>query len=458
MMIGSQHEQEPQATSMRQLEEILQDPNANWSDIRKAMKARGQSACTNAALLRALANDVSTINDIPHRHGSSTAMPNTSAAADVKSGTTEDKETDPEDKHPGSEDEEYDEYVIETFQEPRNSDNPRRLPRRRSRNSAKMSINMMDFGVDHFGLEDDDEESISVVSCESNYSCDSNGFLGWKHNSEDEASVNSNLSGLCDPDGFLNWEFNASARSKKGHDAAKLAELKDSITSQSTNLSKKCDADGFLAWEMSSSARAASALEAENISKAVEDGDIIQTTDSDAMKVWRIEDYEGANDNESTKPSDQGRTHLSFLSTRLSNTENTNGTFWKNLFQAPHANASHDVSKNDHSELNNVKQALMKRCSLQNAIENATEKQSETQAVKPNLLKHIQQLNSAKPAYITTEYTNSTHRDTREAIWIKRTDGDVDIEKECRKLYLKDHKDKETGKVAKYIRRASLHL
>eukprot|EP00571_Detonula_confervacea_P009225 CAMPEP_0172320586 /NCGR_PEP_ID=MMETSP1058-20130122/40891_1 /TAXON_ID=83371 /ORGANISM="Detonula confervacea, Strain CCMP 353" /LENGTH=115 /DNA_ID=CAMNT_0013035877 /DNA_START=19 /DNA_END=362 /DNA_ORIENTATION=+ len=39
----------------KQLEDVLQDPNADWSDIRGAMKAQGRS-CTNAALMGAIAS------------------------------------------------------------------------------------------------------------------------------------------------------------------------------------------------------------------------------------------------------------------------------------------------------------------------------------------------------------------------------------------------------------------
>jgi len=51
--------------------------------------------------------------------------------------------------------------------------------------------------------------------------------------------------------------------------------------------------------------------------------------------------------------------------------------------------------------------------------------------------------------------TSQEHGDLREAIWINRRDGNVDIEKECRKLYSEEQDDKK-GSV--YRRRASLLL
>ena len=39
----------------QQLEDVLQDPNASWQEIRKAMKSSsGGAGCTNAAVMRAL--------------------------------------------------------------------------------------------------------------------------------------------------------------------------------------------------------------------------------------------------------------------------------------------------------------------------------------------------------------------------------------------------------------------
>lgn len=432
-----------QLTSGRQLEDLLQDPNTEWSDIRAALKARGQSACTNAALIRAIATETTSAHS---RGASSTSTLAPIAKFDVHHLNVHKPENndDVNSKSAESNDEAYGEYLVLTHpervsgtEEPVKS---KRWPRRRK--SSKLidqSVNMMDFGVDNFAeLED---EAQSVVSAESNYTCDSKGFLDWKKSSDDEASLQSNLSGLCEADGFLNWELTASARAKKALTATKLSEIKSSMNSDSTNWSRHCDADGFLGWEMSASIRAAKALEAEMIAKVQDSFSEDAEQDSQLAESWRIEDYEGSNDNECKRSGHRHRKTLSFLSPTNFTPENTNRPFWKNLIHAQTAQVSDDntaATTNESIELNDVKEALMKRCSRQ--YENAE-----------NITKQSAEL------HLPTEHFQAC-TDTREAIWIDTTDGDVDIEKECRKLYLQSEEpqEKQPSVVAKYIRRASL--
>ncbi|KAL3777858.1 hypothetical protein ACHAWO_004778 [Cyclotella atomus] len=446
----------------RQLEEILQDPSANWADIRKAMKARGQSACTNAALMRAIAAGQMSTPDIRPRRDVSpststrpvkpSASPNVNdinAAATVKS-------TEEQIKSSESGDDSFDEYFVPTYQEPLADDaldsgkstrKSRRMPRMGSM-LITQSVNIMDFGVDNFAELEDEVES--VASAESNYTCDSKGFLSWKH-SDDEASVQSNLSGLCDSDGFLTWELTASARAKKALVAAKLAEMKGSLTSESTNLSKHCDSDGFLSWEMSASIRAAKSLD-EKVARALSilDEDI---EDFNGRKSWHIEDCKGSSDEDCNKRDPEpSKKKFSFLTSKRSSLENQNGPFWSNLthLQPPSASREHTVAaKNEAVELDNIKEALLKRCSVQ-----APNKQPQDDNSKPTLLKRTHQFHSAQSAHRSSDLGNSTScTDTREAIWINQTDGGVDIEKECRKLYLLDSEDREekmSGRVTKY--------
>ena len=457
--------------SERQLEEILQDPNAKWSDIRNAMKARGPSACTNAALIRAISGGIDSpeVKIASHCNKNctsneqrKTSLPPVSSECAVPTNAVDNAADNcapaaiGDEKQSSSDNAgEYEQYLVPTHQGPVAGT---RRPRRQSRklSAVKTSVNMMDFGVDNFAELDEEEESAgSVVS---NCTCDSQGFLGWKRN----ASVDSNLSALCDADGFLTWELTASARAKRALPSSRRGSLKGSMTSDSSNLSRQCDADGFLAWEMSASIRAAKALDAEKIAKAIEGHDV-NPEDDEATKLWRIEDYEGcSSDNDCVKSSQQHKKPMSFLSSRCSTVESYfSDSFWKGSADTnpTKASCSSAAAENNASDLDEVKQALMKRCSRKSVDEGTTKPLSEARD-KPNLLKHLHQFHSTHSVQQeVSESTNATDYDTREAIWINKTDGGgVDIEKECRKLYLEsgNQEEKNSSRVVKYIRRASL--
>ena len=484
-----QLDSQPVCKPTRKLEEILQDPDANWSDIRTALKARGPSACTNAGLMRAIAEGTSSteteINKtMPCRGVSSTVHLSDNNA--TKSEVIE-----------------CGDFLAETM--PLNDchmDQHTGLkPRRRQscRTSLKSSVNMMDFGVDNFSrlLEEDDSvrshemrsngNIVGVSSIQSDLSrlCDADGFLNWELTSSGRAakavsarkleaskgssnglngnkfvsvsSIHSDLSMLCDADGFLGWEMSASNRANATWEAEKIARAvlssecdspdkvashdtkrrfsTNSSLSNSSNYSNLCDADGFLGWDISASNRATTALEAEKIAKAVQDS--AHKPDDRGLKQFPIEDNEGSNQCTNTFHDTK---RLNFLSSRRSSAPtslSSNFLSSRRSSVTSHHPAT-DSSNNASVNIDEVKQALMKCCKGTHNTEQTPKQQTKTR--RSTLLTLMHQFHPSKSTHLAEEHSNETghdaREDTREAIWINPIDGDVDIQKECRKLYL----------------------
>jgi hypothetical protein len=309
----------------------------------------------------------------------------------------------------------YQEYFIPTTssQNGRYSSNTSLL-------SLDASVNLMDFGVDNFlGLEeestkDDHRRRSSFLST---YTCDSDGFMGWKHGNDEM-----------------------------------------SLTSDKTSLSKVLDTEGFMAWEMSASARLAKA-EAERMALELSLSSSLEALEievsEERRKSWKIEDYEGFNDSVRTAASTESKNLLNYLpfASRRSSIDSRKYT------PATKAKA------NPKAELEDVKNALIKLSYSQTTpavTDKAETKQS--QAFNSKSIATVHRMlsglsyeidnctqsrrrstifvvtNNETEPYRTTNSSpvpcSTSSEDTRQAIWINRCDGCcVDIQAECRKLY-----------------------
>lgn len=465
-------------SSHRQLEEIIKDPTAKWDDIRKAMKAHGTGACTNAALVRALSSGVgsakcSSDRDVPPpiaRAVASASLSNTEKVIHSTSKLSNDSGEDlaASDQEGKWIDYEHETYYIPTFQVPLAStdtgvEKSRKLAARRgslsSLASTTPSVNLMDFGVDHFAELDSDsstarDELVSRSSFVSNYSCETDGFMGWKKN-----------------------------------------DSKSSL-SDTTNLSMFCDEEGFLTWEVSACARV-SASEAEKITAELASINSEYSKEK-GRKSWHIEDYEGNEGfNESTatlvSTNSKASNFLSSLrgltSDKADQTRsdfNHSDPFWKKYTPVSASKTSRESPKHKTNELDNdVRKALLKLRKSNHSSDETEEqtnsqpreplpaKQSSLQTMFRGLSVEGNKSNPRKgkerrrstidlplsfegemPKKSTCPSSIHASEDKREAIWINRSDGDVDIEKECRKLYLEPD-DQKLEKPPPRSRRAS---
>ncbi|KAL7479457.1 hypothetical protein ACHAW6_005182 [Cyclotella cf. meneghiniana] len=526
----NKHQQQQQLRtqpSQPHLEEILQDPNTKWSDIRSAMKAHGQAVCTNAALMRALSSeigpsgalsdhDAAPITELPTVLTNSAATTSTNRTA-IKS-SVESRVDHYEDEAPL-----YEDSFVETYRIPLASDASHtnkpvpRLTRRNSKVSSSSlasiaSVNLMDFGVDHFaGIEVESYESINASnrsgSLVSDYSCDSDGFMGWKQDN-DEASTKSNMTNLsrfCDSEGFLTWELSASARIAKAsafdkdadsigssdlenegiHSKRKPPQVEDCggfNDSVFTVLSNDYDPKNLMNFLSLVARRKATASEDEEVSNSVRSSDLELEFGQAKRKSWRIEDYEGFNDSVPTILSaDSKNSSLLSLVTRrrssgdFGSAQETKESFWKKYVPLPNSKTPQAPPVAQTVELDDVRQALMNVRKCSNKPMNISKRDNQakkepSEIIRSKLEGSFQQLllgisaeadnsttyqqgrrppsiisssrsNEGKESQYVTKscpfaFSASANDDTRDAIWINRSDGDVDIEKECRKLYL----------------------
>ena len=493
-------------SSQRQLDELLQDPNAKWNDIRNAMKARSKTACTNVALLRALSTDVGVREVSPNPDVLPVASPPltdenpATALSENVSSTEENVTADSEAESHLAElfdedNEGYTEYFIptETFtvltaldDAPTSRNKLGRL-RRRSREdscssltSMDPSVNLMDFGVDNFlGMEEentkDDRRRESYVSTCTDFTCDSDGFMGWKHGN-DEVSLTSDktsLSKVLDSEELLHWEMSASARLAREEAekvAVYLAQSVESIGFEDDQTKKPQSEDSNGQRKKSTQIK------------------ILQTEDNNEQrkKSWHIEDYEGDfHDSVPTIASGESRNLLNFLpfasSRRLHAAEailsernsDDHGTDNKDFVWKKYAPIGiNPPLKAETVDLKDVREALMNvrqhsynlqggnvatgtqdakqpsqtselnpRAKLQHMLSGFS---SEADAPKVN--KQIRRRSTVigygdeaelqrNTSDVPLPFATSTNEDTRGAIWINRCDGDVDIQAECRKLY-----------------------
>eukprot|EP00804_Cyclotella_cryptica_P023596 CCRYP_011937-RA/>CCRYP_011937-RA protein AED:0.02 eAED:0.02 QI:344/1/1/1/0/0/2/145/536 len=509
-----QHQQQQLRTqsSQPQLEQILQDPNTKWSDIRSAMKAHGQAVCTNAALMRALSSECN------HDASPAAELPVvlTNSATTSSADSTANKPVIESGVDPDESESIFEDSFVETYRIPLASDASHtnkpvsRLSRRHSKLSSSSlvsiaSVNLMDFGVDHFaGLEADSHESINASersgSLLSNYSCDSDGFMGWKHDT-DEASTKSsvtNLSRYCDSEGFLTWELSASARIAK---ASKAENDADSIGSSDlenehsqlegkarqvgdyngfndsvpTVISHDFDSKNLMNFLSLVARRKARASEDEEVANSVGSSEIERECGEAKRKSWHIEDYEGFNDSLPTILSTDSKNSslLSLVARRRSGESGPaqeTKAFWKKYVPLSCGKTPQGPPVAQTVELDDVRQALMNVRKYSNnptCISKtdtlATKERKEVTQSKLEGRGRSSTISSSKPSEgkesqrVTKccpfAFSASANDDTREAIWINRSDGDVDIEKECRKLYLES--DEQLQKQQPRSRRSS---
>jgi hypothetical protein len=445
-------------SSHRQLEEIIKDPTAKWDDIRKAMKAHGTGACTNAALVRALSSRVGSASrlsgrDVPPPAARTAASPSPSNTDKLTNSTSKLSDDPGEDLGASNQEGNWidcETHYIPTFQVPLAStdtgvEKSRKLAVRRgslsSLASTTPSVNLMDFGVDHFAELDSDsstarDELVSRTSFVSNYSCETDGFMGWKRN-----------------------------------------DSKSSL-SDATNLSMYCDEEGFLTWDVSASARVAAA-EAEKIATELASPNS-EYSKEERRKSWHIEDYEGNegfNESTATLASTNSKTS-NFLSSlrglsrdkadQIYSDFSNSDPFWKKYTPVSTSKTSQENPKHATTELDNdVRKALL-NLRRSNHDRDETEEQTDNQPKEPlpTKLSSLQTLfnglsvegNKSNPRKgkerrrstidLPLPLEDETPKqsvcpssfhasdDKRKAIWINRSDGDVDIDKECRKLYL----------------------
>ncbi|KAL3780418.1 hypothetical protein HJC23_004355 [Cyclotella cryptica] len=519
---------ERRRSSDRQLEEVLQDPNAKWSDIRKAIKAQARAACTNAALMRAIAGGMSssqamyTLDAVP-----------TAASPMVQSLTSTNECSEENKARAKSENGQYhclgngySEYFVPTHQEPPtltdpiDANKPTKHPPRRSSAFLDRSINSMDFGVDHFlELEEESSKYKRSESFVSNYTCDSDGFMGWKYDNDVSSSKSetTNLSSYCDHDGFLSWEQSSNLAAAETSTAGTIASVMIGLgvkteDTQEMNESPSIEHYGathgnvptkasddvkgpinFFSFIARRSATASAEIDANSIGGS----DLDSEESQPQRKSWHIEDYEGFNDSVPTLASTDSKssmTFLSFVSRRKLSAESRlpesaakesglvrKAPLWKKIISVSKTKSCEGLRSSSPSEtfeLNDVRQALL------NVRKNSSYARTKTENHTP-VINQSQGVSNAKPKYSTEDvskqiqplrstnslssiskqegkcfgfmsfqrsndekqprstpkmshvtFSSATNHDTREAIWIKQTDGGVDIKKECRKLYL----------------------
>ena len=337
----------------RPLEEVLRDPTANWDEIRRAIKRQG-SACTNVAIMQALANEQSWTTaavataivmkeeekqqQVDQSHEESNNL-ETNDSGDLgnsgdlenSSGTMSNFEADDEvEVHmtPLPIDDDLKESIISTENETNNikssfrrrrgrrgSSGPgtsfRRSGRRRgtrgnsgsflAKSSFKdlsASINIMDFGVNEaIGLSDSNRAGADNNLRESEFSDDISkcGFMGWKHH--DDMSVRSSYT--------LNRSFQLDGSDK---DSIILSE--GDVDDLKESFSSLVDSSGFLDWRHSVRRRSSSGDDEEGEifvdwrhslrRRSSVQSSFIDTVDEveDTLpckneEIWNIDDYDG---------------------------------------------------------------------------------------------------------------------------------------------------------------------
>jgi hypothetical protein len=358
------------------LEDVLDDPNAKWADIRSAIKTSyGRSACTNYALICALSRRMSfteetSTNDneicptkVQFGHVAKTGSMNSESSEEFIA------EISPA------------EYIIPTvvsFTNPPNVDI----------SALRQSINMMDFGVNHnVDIHDSIRTGESIIS---NCACASDGFMGWKHGSD------------C-----------------------------GSTESGSTNFSKECDSEGFLPWKRTTNGE----VQKEDCEKAAE------SHQRGVLSMFKRMSSAGESRSSETKDAKGVNKPNSWKKCFYSTTEATPCLYTTRAVELDDVKqALKNITRHQDMDMQVQKQHLV---SFDAVVSNLfTEAVSFSDDTVPASIKRGCSRCSSDLRTISSEnsYCGSfldLNDDTRDAIWI-RSDGCVDIKKECRKLYLDD--------------------
>jgi len=513
-----QQQQVPQ----RPLEEVLRDPSAGWDEIRSAIK-RGTSACTNVAIMQALANErtwaaaaVATAIVLKEEQQQQQVVDQNDEENDMEaiedSGSFSNDEASREievviaDLASTTSDlpivndlkEEDGTNNRRTFRRSRGhrggpGSSFRRSGRRRAtrRNSGSLlimssfkassaSINIMDFGVNESILDSSDSNRTGNHNLrESEFSDDisNSGFMGWKH--KDDSSVQSSFTTL-DKGIQLDGSDNDSIILSDGD----LDDLRDSFSSL-------VDSSGFLHWRHSIRRRSSC------IDKVDEDGDELSCSN---QVTWNIEDYDGSYNDERSSSD-----YVSALTNRLKrigpvhrtgvdrkddvtiddikqallnirSDENGDRKQKQPTFRRPTicgvpsgetivddvTEANHEVPRKTNRTR---RQTIIGNAPLLGAmlnvgksnngesrednhhldsLTNADESKKKATNRRRSFMNGISPFVGMKKDQVEKAADTPTH-DDREAIWISRKDGNVDIEKECRKLYSEVNSQEKRG-------------
>lgn len=536
---------------VRPLEEVLQDPSANWDEIRSAIKGQAP-ACTNVAIMQALANEKSWATaavataivmkeeqqqkqqkDECDEENNDNEKANDGCVLDNSSDLLGNSD------NSGDTNEEADNVIevltarlpaandsTDTLSSENETNNKRSFRRRRGRRrgsgvgtsfrgsgrrranrrnsgnlSVAASINMMDFGFIENVL--DLSESNKSGSDHNNLrgsgdfsEVSKSGFMGWKHqddmslgssythdkSSEQDGSdkvsivlsegdaddLKEDFSNFVDSSGFLDWR----------HSAKRRASSRSSFGDDEDD-----EVEGFLDWQHSIRRR----------SSFIDTVDEVEDELSDSIDEWNIEDYDG-DPEKSAHTLTSNYKHMSALSDRLDRLKMFGSTFGK-----------HEVDPKDDITISDIKEALL---NVRKEVGNDNKEQEQSTSRRPTIcgvpnpanLLHLEattkktqtrrqtvigsvasMLNVAKSEtkndgeiqednYLDSSSGSTSKRkkaldrrrrtimdgiapfvgmrkdqeekvadipthDGRAAIRISREDGNVDIERECRKLY-----------------------
>lgn len=465
----------------RQLNDILQDPDASWSQIREAMKS--SRGCTNAAIMGAIASGrgvtVVPRNDRQEQLTDSDVDGDTEASTlsvgykgenpscGEKERIVEATQIPLKDNAPAEHGQQEDITNSQNRRPARRSNARRRGgSHRRSKSSIAGSINLMDFGVSHDNIgmstlvesASFDGEILNRRSSISDNSVFSDsGFLGWNHSDCSlHSSVRTNYSDLVDSSGFLDWE-------RKNHQHSPPYVTPTCIEMNGPTTSEVGGRRNSLSKSFAS------------LTSPFANGQQVEQ--------WNIEDYENPQDNMVDSRRRRGNFFTSHLK-RLSGIDQS-------------ATPTH-TNKKDEINMNDIKEALIKvansagdvnksaptsrRCSVEpdfqatnNKDKIPRRKRRQTVIGVPSFLggnegsdaitnkKETMSIASMHGGCKTvlgrseaTDDTDVNMKGHREAIRINRQDGDVDIEKECRKLYSEEQDDKKEQKGYGFRRRSTL--
>lgn len=445
--------------SQIQLDDILQDPNTSWSQIREAMKS--SRGCTNAAIMGAIANGRGGVTNFPDSGDKEKlADPGVgcdNAASILCNGL---KERTVQAIHAPLNDNEPQDITNSQNRRPSRRSGARILSKsknssvRRSQRLKKSeshgSVDLMDFGVNHDMNMSTLNESLSFDgellfgssmrrSSRMQGSLDasdnsSSGFLGWNHhdNADDtiQSSMRSTFSSLVDSSGFLDWDRKTSRPNSpvNGLTSSKVGGL---ALSRSLN----------------------------GLTAAFGHGQL----DRNPNEHWNIEDYENPQDNNLV----DFRRHPGRLFTKR--LERLSGLIRSDI-PTPAVTRG---CKNDEIHMNEIKEALIKVSNKAGDGQKSTQRVTccENNGTARFCAANIKETMSKAPTAIGlpfflrgdgTDGSKSLPQEKetlniasmlgdcksgeskkegldikkyREAIRINRQDGDVDIEKECRKIY-----------------------
>jgi hypothetical protein len=324
---------------------------------------------------------------------------------------------------------------------------------------------------------DNDEASTKSNMTNLSRYCDSEGFLTWELSAS--ARIAKAFEFKKDAESIGSFDLENEESQSKRKPRQDCGGFNDSVF---TLVSNDYDPKNLMNFLSLVARRKANASEDEEFENSVRSSDLEHEFGQARRKSWHIEDYEGLNDSVPTILSADSKNSglLSLVARRrpsgdFGSAQETKDSFWKKYVPLPNTKAPQGPPVAQTVELDDVRQALInvrKYSSNTMSISkrDAPAKKEQSEVTRSKLEGSLQQFllgisaeadNSTtyqqdrrRPSIISSSKTNegkesqrvtkscpfafsgSANDDTRDAIWINRSDGDVDIEKECRKLYL----------------------